>query len=129
MKYDASLDHLSTTDKAGKRINVFPSEVKTGYWADRRKIAQYAMIILYLVLPWIKIQGKPLLLLDIVHRRFSIFGRLFFAHEVPNLVFITLSFLLFIGLVTTILWIEFLENLNIGSRAISSSRKSYTPMP
>jgi len=102
MKYDASLDHLSTTDKAGKRINVFPSEVKTGYWADRRKIAQYAMIILYLVLPWIKIQGKPLLLLDIVHRRFSIFGRLFFAHEVPNLVFITLSFLLFIGLVTTI---------------------------
>ncbi len=103
MKNDGSLDSLATTSSTGKRVKLFPTEVKKGFWADRRFGVQWALIVFYLLLPWINIQGHPLLLLDIVHRRFSIFGTLFFAHEVPNLVFIGMSFLFFIGLVTT-LW-------------------------
>ena len=102
MKETPALDHLSTTDSSGKRIKVFPAEVKTGFWAVRKQGFHLFLILFYLILPWIKIKGHPLLQLDIIHRRFSIFGKLFFAHEVPNLVFITLSFLLFIGLVTTL---------------------------
>ena len=92
-------DSVSTTSSKGKRIPVFPAEVK-GKWNTRRTIVQWGMIAIYLVLPWIKVGGHPLIQLDIEHRRFSIFGQLFFAQEVPNLVFLTLSFLLLMGLLT-----------------------------
>ncbi len=92
-------DAVSTTSPIGKRIPVFPAEVK-GKWNHRRRIFQWAMIAIYLVLPWIKVGGHPLIQLDIEHRRFSLFGQLLFAQEVPNLVFITLSFLLLMGLLT-----------------------------
>jgi cytochrome c oxidase accessory protein FixG len=92
-------DSVSTTSENGKRIPVFPAEVK-GKWNTRRTIFQWGMIAIYLVLPWIKVGGHPLIQLDIEHRRFSIFGQLFFAQEVPNLVFLTLSFLLLMGLLT-----------------------------
>jgi cytochrome c oxidase accessory protein FixG len=92
-------DSVSTTSRGGKRIPVFPAEVK-GKWNSRRTLVQWGMIAVYLVLPWIRVNGHPLIQLDIEHRRFSLFGRLFFAQEVPDLVFITLSFLLAIGLLT-----------------------------
>lgn len=95
-------DRVTTTDEKGKRVTVFPMALVGGYWNRRRQIVQWAMILLYLAVPWIKINGHPLLLLDIEHRRFSVFGVLFFAHEVPNLVFIAVSFLMVIALVTTL---------------------------
>ncbi|NDD93059.1 hypothetical protein EBZ37_13380 [bacterium] len=82
-------DAVTTTSAQGKRIPVFPAEVK-GKWNSRRKWVQWAMIGMYLVLPWIRVGGHPLIQLDIEHRRFSVFGQLFFAQEVPNLVFLTL---------------------------------------
>ncbi len=92
-------DSVTTTSAAGKRIPVFPAEVR-GPWNRRRQWVQWALIALYLFIPWIKIDGHPLVLLDVEHRRFSLFGQLFFAQEVPNLVFIAFSFILTVGLVT-----------------------------
>jgi cytochrome c oxidase accessory protein FixG len=60
------------------------------------------MIALYIAVPFIRVNGHPVLLLDIANRRFSMFGHLFFAHEVPNLVFVATSFLFGIALVTTL---------------------------
>jgi len=93
-------DSLTTTSAEGKRIRIYPAEV-SGRWSRRRSRVQWALILLYVALPWIRIGGHPLLQLDIEHRRFSIFGQLFFAQEVPDLVFLTLSFMLFIGLITS----------------------------
>lgn len=95
-------DRSPTTDARGKRVKLYPMSLVGGYWNARRKWAQWLMIAVYLVIPWLKVNGHPLLLLDIEHRRFSIFGVLFFAHEVPNLVFVTISFLMVIALVTTL---------------------------
>jgi cytochrome c oxidase accessory protein FixG len=92
-------DSVSTTSEKGKRIPVFPAEAK-GKWNTRRTLFQWGMIAVYLILPWIKVGGHPLVQLDVEHRRFSLFGRLFFAQEVPDLVFLTLSFLLLMGLLT-----------------------------
>lgn len=95
-------DRVSTTSLSGKRIKVNPIPV-TGKWKNRRNLISWSLIALYLAIPWIRINGHPLLLLDIANRRFSIFGNLFFAHEVPNLIFISLGFFLWIGLVTALL--------------------------
>jgi len=99
-----SPDGLTTTSAEGKRLKVFPaSPPKKGKWELRRKWVQWGMLFVYVVVPWIKINGHPLLLLEIEKRRFSIFGTSFFAHEVPNLVFVALSFLMAIALITTLL--------------------------
>jgi cytochrome c oxidase accessory protein FixG len=100
----SSPDRLTTTSLAGKRLRVFPARPpKGGIWAQRRQVVQWGMILLYLAVPFLRVNGHPLLLLDIGNRRFSIFGTLFFAHEVPNLVFVVTSFLFGIALVTTLL--------------------------
>ncbi len=92
-------DALTTTSAEGKRIKIFPAEVR-GKWTNRRQWVQWGLIALYLVIPWIRVGGHPLLLLDIANRRFSVFGQLFFAREVPNLVFLALIFLFGVGLLT-----------------------------
>jgi cytochrome c oxidase accessory protein FixG len=100
----AGPDSLTTTSEAGTRIRVFPARPpRGGFWAVRRTWVQWGMILLYLAVPFIRIKGHPLLLLDIGNRRFSVFGHLFFAHEVPNLVFVITSFLFGIALITTLL--------------------------
>jgi cytochrome c oxidase accessory protein FixG len=98
-----SPDALTTTDSSGHRIGVFPAKPpQKGFWEVRRKWVQWGMLLLYVVVPWITINGHPILQLDIANRRFSILGTLFFAHEVPNLVFVAISFLMFIALFTTL---------------------------
>ncbi len=98
-----SPDALTTTNSEGKRVGVFPAlPPKKGFWEVRRKWVQWGMLLLYVAVPWITIHGHPILMLDIANRRFSILGTLFFAHEVPNLVFVTLSFLMGIALFTTL---------------------------
>jgi cytochrome c oxidase accessory protein FixG len=97
-------DRVTTTDASGHRVGVYAMAVPPqSFWNRRRVFVQWSMILLYLAVPWIKIGGHPLLLIDIEHRRFSVFGQLFFAHEVPYLVFLIVAFLMGIALVTTIL--------------------------
>ncbi len=100
---ETSPDALTTTSTEGKRIKVFPAKPpQNGFWFVRRQWVQWGMLALYVAIPWIQINGHPFLQLDIAHRRFSVFGQLFFAHEVPNLVFVALMFLMFIALITTL---------------------------
>ena len=74
-----SPDALTTTNSEGKRVGVFPAlPPKKGFWEVRRKWVQWGMLILYVSVPWIKINGHPILMLDIANRRFSILGNLFF---------------------------------------------------
>lgn len=95
-------DRLATTDEKGSRVYVFPATVR-GYYRYLRTIVQAILIILLLVLPWIKIGGHQAVLLDIVERKFSVFGLTFWAHDGP-LVFFILA-LLSIGLAfVTAVW-------------------------
>lgn len=100
---ELSPDALTTTSAEGNRIRIFPAlPPRQGFWALRRWWVQWGMLLAYVAVPWIRVNGHPLLLLDIAHRRFSIFGNLFFAHEVPNLIFVVLMFLMMIALVTAL---------------------------
>ena len=98
-----SPDSLTTTNSEGKRVRVFPaSPPKHGKWEIRRKWVQWGLLLAYLIVPWININGHPLLRLDIEHRRFSIFGSLFFAYQIPDLVFFFISLLMALALFTTL---------------------------
>jgi cytochrome c oxidase accessory protein FixG len=100
-KIELDESRLGTTDETGKRIFPIPELVK-GVWYKRRIILMWALILFYLILPWIYVDGKQWVLLDISRREFTLFGGLFYAHDGPLLVFIGLSLAFVIGFVTSV---------------------------
>jgi len=82
-------ERLSTTDNKGNRIFLYPAEVK-GFFRKHRNIVQVALILFFLVLPWLKWNGVQLFLFDIPNRTFHLFGILFKAHDAP-LIFLVLA--------------------------------------
>ena len=54
-------DRPATLDKFGGRLPLYPAEAK-GIWRTRRTRVQAVLIALFLVLPWIRINGAPALI-------------------------------------------------------------------
>ncbi|MEX0798349.1 MAG: cytochrome c oxidase accessory protein CcoG, partial [Bacteriovoracaceae bacterium] len=92
---------LGTTDAKGARVAPQPEDVK-GKWASRRKIFYSILIAIYLVLPWIYVNGKQWVLLDIPGREFTFFGSIFYAHDGIFLIFLFLGFGFLIAFVTSV---------------------------
>ena len=89
-RFDLDPERLATTDEAGHRVYLYPEDVE-GFWKKRRELFYWFLIILYLVLPWFNINGKPALMLNIFTREFSFMG--FTMHGVePILVFLVVDF-------------------------------------
>ena len=91
-------DHLSTTDKDGRRRWLYPKK-PDGKWYRWRTWFSWLLITIMFAGPWIRINGNPLLMINIIERRFSILGQIFWPQDtvifaVAMLVFIT-SIILF----------------------------------
>lgn len=86
-------DHLATADKEGRRRWLHPKK-PAGNWHRRRVWIAVLLIGIMFAGPWIRINGNPLLMINIVERRFSILGQIFWPQDavifaVAMLVFIT----------------------------------------
>lgn len=94
-------DRLSMLGTDGSRFRIIPAEVR-GYWKKRREIVYGFLIVLFLVLPWIKINGVQIILLDIPNRKFALFGVTFWAHDAPMVFLILALFVFSLTLVTSV---------------------------
>ncbi|MDB4584083.1 cytochrome c oxidase accessory protein CcoG [Draconibacterium sp.] len=72
----------------------------SGKWFTRRTIFSWFMLLFFVGVPFIRINGNPLILLDIANRKFIIFGAIFWAQDTFILALLMLSFVLFIVLFT-----------------------------
>jgi cytochrome c oxidase accessory protein FixG len=68
-----TLDSLSTIHADGSRQFVHPSDVH-GPFTLWRRIAALALLVIYIALPWIPVNGFPAVFLDVQERRFHFFG-------------------------------------------------------
>ncbi|WP_033367686.1 cytochrome c oxidase accessory protein CcoG [Rubritalea marina] len=68
-----NLDSLSTINKDGSKFNIHPADVK-GSFTIRRRLTAWALIAVYIILPWIQINGYPAVFIDLAERRFHFFG-------------------------------------------------------
>lgn len=100
-RYDIDPETLSTTDEHGNRIYVYPEDVK-GKWKSRRFFAYWGLIFVYLILPWIYIEGKPALMLNIAKREFTFFGATLHGIEPILLFLLLISGLFFIAFMTSL---------------------------
>jgi len=98
---DEYRDKVSTIDDEGKRIWVYPKKPKGSYTKAREILAVFLLIFLFGT-PFIKVYGQPLLLFDILNRKFIIFGLVFWPQDFFLFVLATLSLIVFIVLFTVI---------------------------
>lgn len=66
-------DKIATVDKKGKRIWIFPKKPK-GRYTNYRTWLSYVYLIIFFSLPFIKVNGEPWVLLNILDRKFTLFG-------------------------------------------------------
>jgi cytochrome c oxidase accessory protein FixG len=73
-------DHVGTIDEKGKRRWVYAQKPK-GRLFNFRKLVTAFFLILFFGLPFIKVNGEPLFLLNILEGKFIIFGVIFWPQD------------------------------------------------
>jgi len=94
-------DRISTVDESGKRAWVFPKKPK-GNFHRARGIVSIVLLAILFVTPFVKINSKPLFLLDIFHSKLFFFGVGFWPQDAPIFVFATLVMIVFIVVFTVV---------------------------
>lgn len=100
-KSEAFRDSIGTITEEGKRNWIYPKKTH-GKFYNARTIVSIVYLIVFFTLPWIKIDGEPLFLFNIIERKFILFGQIFWPQDFFIFVFAMLTFLVFIVLFTVV---------------------------
>ena len=73
-------DHISTVDEKGKRVWIFPKK-PSGWFYSKRKLVSYVFLAILFISPHIYIFDEPLLMFNIIERKFIIFGKIFWPQD------------------------------------------------
>ena len=93
-------DHLATADKDGKRRWIYARQPNGRYYRARTYVSWVLLVIMF-VGPFIRINGNPLLMINIVTRRFAILGKIFWPQDMVIFAVAALVFLTGIIIFTT----------------------------
>lgn len=94
-------DHFNAVNEDGKR-NWFYPQKPTGKWHTRRVWFTVLILTLLFATPFIKFNGQPLLLFNVLERKFIIFGIFIGPQDYWLFGLTMLSFMVFIVLFTTV---------------------------
>jgi cytochrome c oxidase accessory protein FixG len=94
-------DSISTITAAGKRSWLYPKKPK-GKLYNARTLVSVAFLIIFFLMPLIKINGHPFMLLNVIERKFVLFGIAFFPQDFFLFVLAVLTFVVFIALFTAL---------------------------
>ncbi|MCB2208195.1 MAG: cytochrome c oxidase accessory protein CcoG [Bacteroidetes bacterium] len=94
-------DSLTTVDSQGKRKWVYAKK-PAGTYFNRRRILATILLLIFYVGPFIKINGEPIMLFNIMERKFIIFGVIFWPQDFHLILLTFITLLVFIVLFTVI---------------------------
>lgn len=94
-------DHIATVDQEGKRIWIYPKKPK-GRFYNARTLVSVLFLLVFLVLPFIKVNGEQFVLFNVLERKFVLFGVLFTPQDFHLFVLAMLTFFVFIILFTVV---------------------------
>jgi cytochrome c oxidase accessory protein FixG len=94
-------DRPENIDASGQRKWIKAKQPQ-GKWYRRRNIFGYTLIIFLILAPFLKIGGHPFMLLDILNRKFFIFGMTVFAEDTYILALVMAVTVIFIVLFTVV---------------------------
>ncbi|WP_309387137.1 cytochrome c oxidase accessory protein CcoG [Cerasicoccus frondis] len=73
-------ESVTTINQDGSRFFLHPADV-SGKFTLLRRVTAVLLILVYIALPWIPINGYPAVFLDVAQRRFHLFGLTFAAQD------------------------------------------------
>nr|MBP6825403.1 4Fe-4S binding protein [Saprospiraceae bacterium] len=94
-------DHIATVDQSGKRIWLYPKK-PSGRFYNARTWVSFAFLAIFLLMPFIKIDGEQFLQFNVLERRFVLFGLVFTPQDFHLFVLAMLTFIVFIILFTVV---------------------------
>ncbi|WP_346659953.1 cytochrome c oxidase accessory protein CcoG [Chryseolinea sp. H1M3-3] len=94
-------DSIATVDATGKRLWLYPKK-PSGKFHNWRILVTVILLSLLFSGPFIKINGQPLLLLNVFERKFVIFGQAFWPQDFVLLAVTLITFFVFIILFTVV---------------------------
>jgi len=94
-------DHLATVTEEGKRVWIYPKKPSGKFHRYRIIVAIILLSMLFLV-PFIKVNGHPFMLLDILGRNFILFGISFGPHDFHLFVLTIIGIIISIFLFTVV---------------------------
>ena len=82
-------EYLPTVDKKGKRVWIYPARPpgpgrgskRAFNWYRARIMLSILLLVIMITGPFIRINGNPLLMMNVVERKFSIFGVMFWPDD------------------------------------------------
>ncbi|MDT8347884.1 MAG: 4Fe-4S binding protein, partial [Flavobacteriaceae bacterium] len=99
MKEESFRDSISTVDKQGSRVWIFPKK-PLGKFYQYRKWVSYALLLFLFAAPFVKINGNQFLMFNVIERKFNIFGFPFWPQDFYLFVLSMIIGVLFITLFT-----------------------------
>ncbi len=94
-------NQLATADSDGNRKWVYPKK-PVGKWYKYRSWVSYLLLVLLFSGPFIKINGNPIFMFNIIERKFSILGALFYPQDFYIFGFMMVVGILAIGIFTLV---------------------------
>jgi cytochrome c oxidase accessory protein FixG len=88
-------DSVATIDKEGHRKFIFPKK-PVGRYYNWRTITSLVFLLVFFAVPFIKVEEEPLMMFNVLERKFIIFGKIFWPQD---------FFIFAIGLITFIVFI------------------------
>ncbi|PTM05505.1 MAG: cytochrome c oxidase accessory protein CcoG [Bacteroidetes bacterium] len=73
-------DSVGTINEKGDRNFLFPKK-PSGFYTYRRQLMSYLLLAIFFAIPFIRINGQPFLLMNVLERKFIIFGRIFWPED------------------------------------------------
>jgi len=98
---EAYRDKIATVDEKGKRVWIYPKKPKGRYY-NARTYVSIALLAFLFITPFIKVNGEPLLLFNILERKFVLFGLLFTPQDFHLFGLAMLTLIVFIILFTVV---------------------------
>ncbi len=94
-------DRLSIVSEEGKRIWIYAKKPK-GKLYNLRLLFGYFLILIFILGPYFKVNGRPIFLIDILERKFILFTKVFWPQDFYMFFLIMISIIIFIILFTVI---------------------------
>jgi len=94
-------DHIPTADQSGRRLWMYPRKPKGKFTSARTWVNTVLLLIMFFG-PFIRIDGLPLLQMDILNRKFVIFGQIFWPQDLFILAVAMITMLVMLVLFTAV---------------------------
>jgi len=99
---EAFRDSIATINREGRREYVFPKK-PGGKLHNYRLVVSWLLLAVFFLMPFVRFHGEPYFIIDIINRRFILFGQVFWPQDTYLFAIMMLTLIVFLVVFTVTL--------------------------